>query len=764
MKKYEINFKSISGNEYKINFSSIPKGTYKINMHLNAEKHDPGKYFLYQNLKKNTQKRTFSNMNFSSDPPGEKFGPWPGWRFVPEMPKIFIIIANKSYNVKYYFTGDEETTKKLHAFASIDICHKNEKAILQIQSNEIFPENISLIASPKIELSKIDLKIKTDKLNTYPRLLFNRNELEEIRKNYSANRKWKEILKLLKNRKLEWKITAETRVYPGNERLNIIDKMVLAAYKSIITREKNDIKTAIDTFREYVVISSKDDYEPMKIDTQTGECIYNMCLTYDWLFNFLTEEEREYFKKYIKESVNKLNMFLNPERDDFAQAHFLGCISGLLAYSITFYDEKESLKNIKFIAGAFQTAMNMLPDDGAYPHGINLWIYEYSFLVRITELLFRFTNRNHWKRKKFWNNSSGFRNYAASFDGSMGITFGDPQFRVGGDAWIHYLISLRTGNEDSLSFAERICNLPVEGVDFRSVPPRRRIFEMIYSPWDESVQPQYTKFFNLYKDTGQFFIKDTEKKIFITGKAGPPLGKKRYAEGELGGYGHSDPCNGSFMILKNDKLIICAPESTYKRCTENQNTITFNSYGQYGDKMVWAPDFYPEEKFARILSFNVEPKEITISMDLSKCYLDFLEIKKFHRKISLLDSSILIIIDEIELKKEYRIEWNLHYYGSMFFNPESEIFRISSDDEIIYLRLLGMFREKNSTEITSPVLYENNKLKNPEFGKTGFVPGYPNAGKQDKFMRFFQNGKKGAFVSVFILNDEYLNHDISECL
>jgi hypothetical protein len=721
--------KDLKSGKYKISLGICRSGSHKIRFSFRMREGFLDKYYLYMQHTNRRTKYSFPNMIFKKEPPGVKFGPWPGWRFVPEMPELNLSISDVIIRPKFYFTGDETQTGKINAYSDLEIGQNKMDILLTIDSNDIELDEVELFSSNNIKISNKKVVINENLLTEHPRLLFSSSDLPEYRMRLNS-KSWIEIVSLFDNWLLIWKTTPEVRTIDGKERLNILDKIILAAFHALITEENKSINRAKKIFRDFIKISSFAGYEPMKIDTQIGICLFYMCLAYDWMYIYLAENEKIEFKRHLDFYRDKLLKYLNPGRTDFAQAHFLGCVSGLLAYSFLFYDEyKESRKNTEFIANAFFTAMKMFPDDGSYPHGINLWIYEYTFLVRITELLYRFTNINLWDRKEFWKNSSLFRNYSTSPDKLYGITFGDPQYRVCGDAWIHYLISERINDNNAKKYASEIKAIDTSGVDHRNVMPSRRIFEFIYSNEKTSRSKSVINEAKYFKDTGQIFIKS--KDFLFTTKCGAPLGIQRHKAGEWSGYGHSDTSNGSFLIYSKNTFLITGPESSYKRNTEFYNTITVDGSGQIGDKMVWSPDFNLKRNFPKITKFERQEFFNIISMDLTPCYNNSLDIKKIERNFVVFNSGIVIGYDKIKIKKNDRIEWNLHSYGIFHKLYDDNIFRIQDKDQYADLYFLNDYE-----------LYEK--------GFTPFVPGYPNSGKRDRFVKIIKNGYEADFI--YLLN------------
>lgn len=165
-------------------------------------------------------------------------------------------------------------------------------------------------------------------------------------------------------------------------------------------------------------------------------------------------------------------------------------------------------------------------------------------------------------------------------------------------------------------------------------------------------------------------------------------------------------------------------ESSYKRNTEFHNTITINGIGQIGDKMVWSPDLNLKKHFPVIKKVKLIKGACLIDMDLTPCYFDFLGVKNINRKLMVLDKGLILGVDNISLTNEDKIEWNGHSYSK--FKSVKNTFRLSDEvgAEIIFL----------------------NKINDYKSGETPYIPGYPNAGNKDYYLKIIENGKRAQFV------------------
>lgn len=717
----------------------LPAGRYGLHFLFDATDYPLSQHQCYmrprdhKNLTEKSRLR-FVEMNFVSEPPGMPVGPWPGWRGIPEMPGVAVNISDKLFQGRFNFWGDEFETGQLRNIVLVQIENPGVHAVrLNFSDFRLKPLSVEIYAAAGPMIQPKPVNLRPELLNRFPRLLFSANDLPELRTRQPTThaRIWREIENLLANRDLDFALTPESKTLPGPERLNAPDLAVLTAFHALLEPAAESISQATAAFGRLLEKALSPDYEPMRIDTQSGECLFSLCVAFDWLAATWPDDQRRICQKKLFAVADRVWQHLGYEREDFAQAHFLGCSHGLLAFSFLFWEEHPRAREwAAWLHGVFSAVISFFPADGFYPHGINLWIYEHIFLLRYLELFRHCAGIDFWQATDYWQNSSRFRAATLSPDGNRAITFGDPQYRVTGDAWMHYLIAARTGSTAAQSLGRTLANHPTDGVDFRSVTPRRRVWEYLFFDPTIPAKPEPTE--KLYfPDGGQVFWRNrrNEQETLVTIRAGAPLGKTRYRWGEWSGFGHSDPGNGSFLISKGDWFCASGPGPVYRRDTRLHNTVTFDGYGQIGDGQVWAPEFVPASRFATVLQETTGPDFHAIEMDLQPVYLDFLGVKKFTRRIFGTQAGEVTIEDRIELLKPRRIEWNFHTFSEikLIQSGEGLAFQIFNDSNTAVLRFLN----------PSPLEWES--------GLTEFVPAYPNSSERDRFLRISQYSKSATF-------------------
>jgi hypothetical protein len=679
---------------------------------------------------------TFPNFRFNPRPPGLRVGPWPGWRGIPEMPDATLVAGKTETRLKFEFWGDEFETRRLRAVARIGSL-QSDTIVVRTGDSRLIPSEAQFYRSKPLRPTRVDFTIPKETLRSHPRLLVNLKTVDELRQDKSAARlaSLKRLHDLLPQWDRTFVITAESKLPSGPELLSPEDRLLIGALLALIEPSEEDIRRGVRSLLDYTDQTTRPDFSPLTIDTQAGESLFLLCVGYDWLLEHLSPEEEAIVRKRIWEIADVCWNHLGYERNDYAQAHYLGCGLGLLAFSLLFWDTHQRAREwASHLAGVLALVLTLLPPDGFFAHGMNLWIYEFSFLLRWMELFRSAGGWDPWTDSDVMRNSSAFRAAAVSPDGLYGITFGDPQYRVGGDSWCHYLIALRTGSKEAHSLGDHLLDLPVEGVDYRNAPARRRVYEYLWRSSAQSSEPAPSGLY-LANDGGQVFVR-TGKSLF-TFRSGPPLGKHRLEMGLTGGYGHSDPCNGSFLLYQGVSLLVSGPGPVYRRDTALHNVVTINGQGQIGDTAVWMPDFLPPSTLSPTPDLRRIGDGLSLSVDLARSYLPHLAVKSLRRALLVLPDEYILGADVVTVANRSSIEWNIHSWHEFTREKRGETLKFN----------IGVGTGCSLTILSLPT--QDVEIRT---GKTDFAPAYPNDGVRDNFLQLVDAVDRISFFWCLGLN------------
>jgi hypothetical protein len=682
---------------------------------------------------------TLDAMEFATSPPGLRLGPWPGWRGIPDLPPLTLSVGERTLPLKASFWGDEMTAGVLRAFCTVEQGGQSE-IVVGSSPPGLIPSQAFIYRTSALRSRPVPVR-QVPRSGDRP-LLLPKEELLRLRAERGGplREHFARLEQATAGWDLPFEVSPTSKAVPGAQRLAGEDRLLVGALLALVEPTDGRIARALEAFRRYRSEAEQPGFPPLAIDTQAGEVLFQLCLGYDWLRTFLPEAERESARSALFRVARICREHLTPGRRDYGQAHYLGCGLGLLAFSLLFQEEDpEAREWLSELRGALDCSLRLLPEDGAYPHGMNLWIYEFGFLTRWIELIRTATGEDLWDRTPGLAQASRFRAATLSGDARHGITFGDPQYLTGGDSWIHFLIARRTRSAVAQWVGERLLDLPHEGVDFRNIPPRRRAYEFLY--YDPSVSPLPPPDGPLFfRDTGQVIQRSAE--TLFTFRAGPPLGRHRYEQGEAGAYGHSDPSNGAFLLFTQGTLLASGPGPVYRRESALHNLITVDGEGELGDTTVWLPDFIPPERLAPTPEFRTDGRRSAISWNGAGAYLPHLGVEWLARSLFVDLERYVIGIDRIRCDRRRRIEWNFHSWEelSLLPTPGGTCFALPRG---IRLALLG------------PVGRQGTPVE-MEIGPSRFVPAYPNDGRRDVHLRCAIHSEEGIFVWALLLSGQEL--------
>jgi hypothetical protein len=680
---------------------------------------------------------TFSNMEFRDGQPGIRVGPWPGWRGIPEMPPARLYRGPKAVSLQYQFWGDELVRRHVRAIAMLPL--GGGEIRVATGDPRLKPTRAEFVAVVPCEVTPVPFELPAGLSSLHPRLLLSGKDLAGLRDTSRPGRarSLERIHELVRNWNEPLKKDSESKIAAGREGLSDEDRVLIGAFVALLEGGEENRARSVRAFLDYVDLAGKKDFAPLSIDTQAGEVLFVLCLGYDWLYEMLSEQEREVARRRIFEVAETCWAHLGYARRDFAQAHFLGCGLGLLAFSLLFWTEHPRSKEwAAYLHGVVRWVLSALPPDGYYPHGINLWIYEFGFLVRWLEIFRSAAGIDLWKEYVVLGPASKFRGAATSPGGLHGVTMGDPQYRVGGDSWIHFLIASRTGSGEAQWLGELLRELPSTGVDFRNAPARRRVYEHL---WYQDTITAVTGREQVlaFVDGAQIFVR-TEKSLF-TFRCGPPLGEHRYRSGITGGYGHSDPCNGSFLYVDSGLFAVSGPGPLYRRDSLLHNIVTIEGQGQLGDSAVWHPDFVPRKHIPPKPAWRAEGRRLGLSADLTASYLPHLGVKLMRRTLLIEPDRFIAGADDIRLSQRRSIEWNLHSWGEFHHEVRSGVlsFVVSAEDRRL-LRIYALFPQGAEWKT----------------GESKFIPAYPHDGRRDRFLQLSTRQAEARMLWCLLLSDE----------
>jgi len=407
---------------------------------------------------------------------------------------------------------------------------------------------------------------------------------------------------------------------------------------------------------------------------------------YDWLYDILTNEEREAVRQMLLDRGDQ--MLDRLERRDFlnnsAYSHDGRLPVYLVEFSIVLAEEARAQVWMNY---AMRALLTVFPHwggkDGGWAEGINYVLSYNERFITPLQSLYEATGYDLWK-KPYFRNMRHFLVYCISPVGEI-TPFGDSE---------HNSISSRAGDIYSvLQFHSLKYNDPVTrwwieqlGRDRENTARfgamHRIILEDDLSP-KKPKSPLQDRAFNgvgwaaLHSD-----ILNPENDLMFLFKSSP-----------YGPVSHSHADQNGFAIMKGGKALAQPSGARYPQhqspfhfqytnLTVAHNALLINDEGQI-DREASAN--------GRLVDFKSTPHLGYVAGDAQKCYgnrMDF-----YNRYVVMIRPSVILVIDDLSGPEPFSVDWLMHCREEMLLDPENQIINSNRLGEGMKTQVLttGMF-------------------------------------------------------------------------
>lgn len=475
----------------------------------------------------------------------------------------------------------------------------------------------------------------------HPYIFIDINRIIDLRSEVKDTLKYADLLKQCDKYVMDYPILGDDPnwyFYTGKvyELRNRIENLCLAYVLSGETKYADEAKRELEFVLENII--GVNCVLKKELDYNTGIIAGVAGLAYDWLYNYLTEGEREKIRKSI------ILLFLDVYMECAKTGGYSWCDSfttssavingGIGVAILALYNEW------RFAPKAYRTCYGFIKKyffdnlfmDGGYVQGLNQWRIAMGQALMFLAALESSTGENFFYSSSWFRNAGLFPVYFAPFGELIGFGEMNRKFlpKYNFTNWIFYFFSLKTKNPVFAWYRDKY----LEG-DF---------LELL---WDYKVDENFIKDFpkyKVYKSIGWGLISTglyNEGHITVSFKNGWSKGQSLCKD------------LNSFVLDAFGQRIIydpgfVRPTSDTSGVSDEHNTLTVNEKDQ-------------EECDGEILYLGEENECIRITGDASEAYGNLLT--KFIRNIVLVDSSFVLLVDEIEARCESKIQWLFHTLG-----------------------------------------------------------------------------------------------------
>ena len=411
-----------------------------------------------------------------------------------------------------------------------------------------------------------------------------------------------------------------------------------------------------------------------------GECLFGVSIGYDWLYDKLTEEERDYIRKKLMYQAEVMKDGPPVHHDRWIANHNHVEYNGLAAAGFVLYDEvPEAIEWIRHSDLVLGQAFKVSGPDGTSEEGHQYWAYSTESLLSYAEAARDLMGINYYDDNEFLKNAANFIIYSTipDFDAESSVMcYGDARRNYSSRSPIYILYRLASEYKDG--FAQWLADEMV----------KRDVDREAYRTWcnliwcDESVRPisiSNLPTFKHFDNIGWVTARSGWDKdgIMIGFRCGPFHGHKiqAYYEkqvdkgwpvNEIGG-GHCHPDINSFQIYAYGRWLATYPGYERPKWTKNHSTILVDGVGQLGEGRTW---------FDRRSAIKAKAKSTIIKADSRKDY-DYIigdagniypqstGLEKFYRHLVHIKPDLILVVDELKAESASQFEWRLNAGGGI---------------------------------------------------------------------------------------------------
>jgi hypothetical protein len=501
-----------------------------------------------------------------------------------------------------------------------------------------------------------------------------REEIKTIRKPFF--KRLYDMCRVYANEQLPEKHPSQSTTFMGIASLNLSLAYLLTNQKHYLDEAKRWIFTAV----KYPHWGNA---HLVDVDLSAAWLLFGLGLSYDWLKDELTPEERTMLKdKLILQSDRMYDFKLKTEGEGwstaFWQNHNWINLTGLAASAYALRGEYERSQEIIDTAKAnFHIVYNALADDGSDYEGVVYWRYGVIWLFIYAHLLKDTENIDYFKKCNFMRNTFYYRLYQAAPNLEEIINFGDCHDRRSGHSCAMYY---KIASEYNNGHAQYLGNLVRENFLYREqyesgvkpgILPEAGLELLWYDPKVKEKTFEDLPLVKYFDDLGLIVIRSSWKRdaIHFSFKSGYPGGKKQWKKSfdlfrkkgwKTRGLSHQHPDNNSFIINAYDAYLAIDEgyNRTVKACEHNVITVDGLGYPNEGQNNIWKET--KEDNVAEIEEFVNEKGIVYFVGEAHKMYEPSLQLTRFARNVFYTGKEYFVMIDELESNLDHTYTWTMH--------------------------------------------------------------------------------------------------------
>lgn len=519
--------------------------------------------------------------------------------------------------------------------------------------------------------------------SSHPRIHINETSLSQIKEQIKTNetmKKWSEDIfeianNYVANKPLEYEIADGVRLLPISRAA--LERLECLAFAYLIS---DDARYADKAVSEMLNICSFPDWNPYHF-LDTAEMMRAVATAYDWLYNYMTPDQREKIKDgIIKHGLSQVLEDYNdvsgrrrsykwaqsPEPDNWN----LVCNGGSVIAALAIAEDNEQIASevLDFAMEHIQKAILLYGPDGAWYEGPGYWEYATSYYVGFMSAIYSVYNNTFGYIETPGVAQTGY--YISALSGSQGVfNFHDSARSLVNSPVLHFLGNMV--NDDSLS---QIRMNYIKDNDISAT-----VRDMLwYKPTSHEADVTMPK---------DFYYRDTEVASMRSGwnhtgsvMVGLHSGKIQVYHGQMDAGQFIIDAYGTLFandMGADDYNIKDNTWNLYRYRAEGHNTLVINPSKDGGQDLKAFP------KIDRFESGESSSFAVTDLSDVYKAHA-----KDVKRGIKLTNNRKSIIVqDELDLNSPSEVKWFMHTPCEIEIAPDGKSARVKGDyrDMLVYL-------------------------------------------------------------------------------
>jgi hypothetical protein len=619
--------------------------------------------------------RSFQEGNIPDDPGSQLSGPWDYINDGFVVPRAEVRLNGKFVDYVWFDVPGIEALACRRAEASFGIrirgTGRHRIELITTTDPRLRPEAFDApVLRPDERAPLRSVRLRPDLKGVHPRLLFYESDLPDLCRWKTTTHRplYEGILRSVAE--MEAEIEAAPQ-YSKNE--SIERRIALAEACAFLGRLERDATWVRKAVEQALCACEADHWGSAKPghmgcdnDMLAGFCLSSLSCVYDWLYGVADASALAALRKKILHHARLLYDFAVFQRGywptGYFQNHATACLSGLGAAGLAFLDEEPEAQDwIDWTRRSLDGTLELYSADGT---GIPLDVsWGTTFTLRFAEMLLSATNESVY-------DSPGF---ASLYDFHR-------YFDAGNNQLTSMVLARRLRDTRWQALADKYVNTP---------QPQAPFTYLTYRAGSSAVSDD-APLCRHFADGGYVVMQsswDPANCVKAVLHCGPPMGHSVFEKATRYNFAHAVPDMGGFRLSLRGKDLLTSAGASYRKQTEQFNTVTVDGQGQWGDGYVWMPKLGPDQ-VGRIVHYADTGDQTVAQADVTACYPPRLGLQRFLRTVVYRKPDLFLIHDVLESAVSERYQWRLHSPG-LIEQADDHIYRIAHEGEEYFVRDLA---------------------------------------------------------------------------